>query len=76
MQRIVALFGRPEFLRSFHAFWTVAWALLIVPAVLYWKESIIFLVVCSVWANFAGHFSSWQASRVEVKQDQEIENKS
>jgi hypothetical protein len=23
----------------------------------------------SVWANFVGHFSSWQASRSEVKID-------
>ena len=27
----------------------------------------------SVWANFVGHFSSWQAARVEVKQDEQID---
>jgi hypothetical protein len=26
----------------------------------------------SVWANFVGHFSSWQAARVEVKQGEQI----
>jgi hypothetical protein len=28
----------------------------------------------SVWANFVGHFSSWQAARVEVKQDEQIDD--
>ena len=67
-----ALFGRPEFLRAFHAWATVVWVALIVPSVLWWRESILWVIVMSCWANVAGHFSAWQASRVEVRQDEEI----
>jgi hypothetical protein len=68
-----ALFGRPTFLRGFHAAMTAGWAVLIIPSVLWWSDSIRWVVVMSVWANLAGHFSSWQAARVEVKQDGQIE---
>lgn len=40
-----------------------------IPALLWWAESVPFLVIISVWANIAGHWSAWQASRVEVKED-------
>jgi len=34
-----------------------------------WKAiSILYLALVSVYANFVGHISSWQASRVEVEQ--------
>jgi len=43
---------------------------LIVPSVLWWRSSLPWIVLMSVWANLAGHWSSWQASRVEVKEDE------
>lgn len=35
------------------------------------KVSILYLALVSIYANAAGHLSAWQASRVEVKQEQE-----
>lgn len=58
-------------LKWFHLIFTVVFALLIVPSMLWLANSIPFLVAISVWANFAGHFSAWQAARVEVKDDEE-----
>jgi hypothetical protein len=57
-------------LRSFHGYMTVLWGLLI-PVTVFTglKGSIVWIALMSVWANFVGHFSSWQAARVEVKQD-------
>jgi hypothetical protein len=49
---------------------TFAWLALAAPAVLWWRESVPFLVFVSVYANVTGHWASWQASRVEVKQDE------
>ena len=74
MGRFSALFGRPTFLRGFHGWMTLAWGLLI-PITVFTtlKASIIWIALMSVWANFVGHFSSWQAARVEVKQDDQIE---
>lgn len=72
MRGVFALFGRPKFLRGFHGWATIVWAILIPISVLYLKDSIPWIVLMSVWANFVGHFSSWQATRVEVKQDEQI----
>lgn len=74
--KVFALFGRPEFLKAFHGWSTLVWFILIPLTILTdLKESIMWIALMSVWANFVGHFSSWQATRVEVKQDQEIEEK-
>ncbi len=73
MGRFGALFGRPEFLRGFHGWMTLCWGALI-PITVFTglKGSIIWIALMSVWANFVGHFSSWQAARVEVKQGEQI----
>jgi len=75
MGRFQGLFGRPEFLRGFHGWMTLTWGLLIPITVLTGlKGSIIWIALMSVWANFVGHFSSWQAARVEVKQDDQVDD--
>lgn len=58
------------FLRLFHGIMTILWALLI-PVTIFTglKQSVAWIALMSVWANFVGHFSSWQASRAEVKID-------
>lgn len=60
----------PKSMARFHMWATIAFFLLIGPSVLWWKNSVPYLVAISVWANFAGHLSAWQAARVEVKQDE------
>lgn len=54
-------------MRRLHAVLTVAWFLFAVPVLLVpgWKESVALLVFISIYANVAGHWSSWQASRAE-----------
>ena len=74
MLRLTAMFGRPRFLRGFHGWMTLAWGLAIpISMVTSLKTSLLWIVLMSAWANFVGHFSSWQAARVEVKQDDQIE---
>ena len=73
--RILALFGRPEFLRRFHAYATIFWAAMAIPSMLLWRNSVTYLVGLSVYAVVTGHWSSWQASRVETNQDAEISHK-
>lgn len=55
-------------MRRFHAALTVVWLALIVPSVLWWSESVPWLVLISVYANVAGHFGAYQASRAEETQ--------
>jgi len=49
------------------AFATLAWAVLVVPSVLWWAQSVRWLVLMSVWANFASHFGNWLTERAAVK---------
>ena len=40
-------------------------ALLFLPALLWWKESVPFLVFVSVYANFVGHWAAWEAAQAK-----------
>ena len=59
----------PHAMRRMHFWAAVLFAVLIVPSVTWWKDSVPYLVAISVWANLAGHLSSWQAARVEERQE-------
>ena len=52
-------------LRRLHAGATVMWALLLIPTVLWWRDSVFWVALMSVWANLAGHAGAWQAARAE-----------
>ena len=72
--RSQSLFGRPEILRAFHGWMTLGcWLLISITVFTSLEPSIIWIALMSVTANFVGYFSSWQAARVEVKQDEQIE---
>lgn len=60
-----AWLNSPTFLARFHGYATLVWVLLMIPSLLLWKESLLWVIIMSVWANVAGHWSSWQASRAE-----------
>lgn len=64
-------FTSATFAHHFHAAATVAWIMLVIPSVLWWKESIPWIVFMSVWANVVGHWSSYQATaaQLEAKDD-------
>lgn len=51
--------------RRVHLVLTWAWLALALPAVVWWRDSIPFLVFVSVYANVAGHWASYQAARAE-----------
>ena len=51
--------------RHFHAVATVVWFIAIIPTVLWWKESILWVALISCYANAGTHFSAWQGSRAE-----------
>lgn len=41
------------------------WAILAIPTILIWKESILWVAFMSLYANFIGHFSAFDAARAE-----------
>jgi hypothetical protein len=65
----------PVALKRFHAVATIAWGLMLpVSLVTGWVHVVVFVSVISIYANFVGHFSSWQASRAEQVADPREEN--
>lgn len=62
----------PAFLRRFHGWATVIWTFLLVPSVLWWKDSVPWVVAMSCYANVAGHWAAWQASRTEELQHKQV----
>lgn len=54
-----------ELWRQFHASMTVVWLLLVVPTILLWRESILWVALMSVYACVIGHWSAYQAARAE-----------
>lgn len=54
----------------FHLGMTAVWGLLVIPTLIWWKNSILWVALMSVWANVAAHFSAYQAARGEWQQDE------
>jgi hypothetical protein len=52
---------------------TFAWILLIVPTLIWWKDSILWIALMSIWANIASHFAAWIAARVEHKNEIDLD---
>lgn len=59
-----------KWLKRFHLMMMIVWACLAVPGILWWKESILFVIILSLYANFAGEFAAYQGARAEEKQDE------
>lgn len=49
----------------FHLYATLLWAGLAVPTLLWWRESIFWVALMSLYANVVGHWSAYQAARAE-----------
>jgi len=67
----------PVFMRKINGWLTVFWLLNFPPVIAVyiwapdaWKQaSILYLALVSIYANVAGHLAAWQASRIEVIQN-------
>lgn len=54
-------------LRRFNGVATLVWLALVIPTVLFWRESILWIAIMSVWANVAASFGAWASFRTEEK---------
>jgi len=64
--------GNPRFMMRVNGWLAVLFVLLIpVAAVAGWLTSVTFVSALSLWALVSGHWSAWQAARVEVRQEEE-----
>jgi ABC-type bacteriocin/lantibiotic exporter with double-glycine peptidase domain len=49
----------------FHLVATVVWVLLVIPTMLWWRQSVFWIAVMSLYANVVGHWAAYQAARAE-----------
>jgi len=64
--------GDAVFMRRVNGWLTIFWIVMIpVSIATGWISSVTYVAALSLWALVSGHWSAWQAARVEVKQQQE-----
>jgi hypothetical protein len=64
--------GDPVFMRRVNGWLTIFWVAMIpVSIATGWINSVTYVAALSLWALVSGHWSAWQAARVEVNQDKE-----
>ena len=64
--------GDPVFMRRINGWLTIFWLVMIpVSLVTGWISSVQYVAALSLWALVSGHWSAWQAARVEVTQQAE-----
>jgi hypothetical protein len=68
--------GDPLFMRRVNGWLTIFWiAMIPVSIITGWISSVAYVASLSLWALVSGHWSAWQAARVEVEQAKEAEKR-
>ena len=68
--------GDPVFMRRVNGWLTIFWLIMIpVSIATGWISSVTYVACLSLWALVSGHWSAWQAARVEVEQAKEMERR-
>jgi hypothetical protein len=66
--------GDPVFMRRVNGWLTIFWLVMIpISLATGWVKSVVYISALSLWALVSGHWSAWQAARVEVAQQRDIE---
>ena len=64
--------GDPVFMRRVNGWLAIFWVAMIpVSYELGWLKSVVYVSALSLWALVSGHWSAWQAARVEVSQQEQ-----
>lgn len=70
--RIYALFGQTAFLKAFHGYATLVWFIISFPLAYLYGSSVVFVTFLSLYAIVTGHWSAWQSTRTEMKQEEQL----
>ena len=64
--------GDPVFMRRVNGYLTLFWLVMIpISLITGWISSVTYVAALSLWALVSGHWSAWQAARVEVRQEED-----
>lgn len=64
--------GDPVFMRRINGWLAVFWIVMIpISVAMHWLDKVQYVSALSIWALVSGHWSAWQAARVEVNQQEQ-----
>ncbi|HBQ1077899.1 hypothetical protein GHT37_01555 [Klebsiella pneumoniae] len=55
----------PVFIKRCHLVAAVMWVGLAIPSLIWWKDSVLWVILISIYANIVGHLSGYSAARAE-----------
>ena len=62
----------PKFMRRVNGWLAIFWVVMIpISLMTGWVSSVTYVSALSLWALVSGHWSAWQAARVEVEQERQ-----
>ena len=55
----------PMFIKRCHLVAAVMWVGLAIPSLIWWKDSVLWVILISIYANIVGHLSGYSAARAD-----------
>ncbi|MGK1611005.1 hypothetical protein ACRE9X_05970 [Klebsiella pneumoniae] len=55
----------PVFIKRCHLVAAVMWVGLAIPSLIWWKDSVLWVILISIYANIVGHISGYSAARAD-----------
>ncbi|MCT7321918.1 hypothetical protein [Klebsiella quasipneumoniae] len=55
----------PVFIKRCHLVAAVVWVGLAIPSLIWWKDSVLWVILISIYANIVGHLSGYSAARAD-----------
>jgi type VI protein secretion system component VasK len=62
-------------IKKAHLTASVAWIILAIPSVIWWKSSVLWVIIISIYANVVGHLSGYTAARADEAAEQDEKGK-
>ncbi|WP_446915752.1 hypothetical protein [Klebsiella pneumoniae] len=53
------------FIKRCHLVAAVMWVGLAIPSLIWWKDSVLWVILISIYANIVGHLSGYSAARAD-----------
>ena len=57
----------PALIKRCHLVAAVMWVILAIPSLIWWKNSVLWVILISIYANIVGHLSGYSAARKRMK---------
>lgn len=55
----------PVFIKRCHLVAAVMWVGLAIPSLIWWKDSVLWVILISIYANIVGHLAGYSAARAD-----------